>query len=304
METPSLIPRRPPLGPHATPGSSPPAGPGAGAGPGAHATAPPGAGALLALATLASTLGCRRIAAPPVDAAAAGEDPILPVATWVGLTVRTAGERHHPSQVVILLHGWGASGSDLVPLAAELAAPGRLFVFPEAPLAGAWGGRAWWHLDMVALEAARAGGRDRDLRATIPDGLPEARARILALLDEIERRTHLPPSALVLGGFSQGAMLAVDAGLAADPHPAALVALSGTLVSESTWTAALATARPPIPVFLSHGRLDPVLPFRLAEALHALISTSGHPVTWVPFQGGHEIPGDVLVELAAFLPRP
>jgi phospholipase/carboxylesterase len=287
--------------------------------------APAGAGMMVAMASLASGLAaCRRPTAPLGGGAAraaarvAEQDaehevilaagpldaPIPALGPMGGLTVRTTGERAQPRQVVVLLHGWGASGEDLVPLGEALAAPGRLLVFPEAPLAGPWGGRAWWHLDLVALEAARASGQDRDLRATVPVGLPAARASILALLDELEQRTRLPRSAVILGGFSQGAMLAVDAALASQPHPGALVVLSGTLVAEAEWTAALAAARPPIPVFMSHGRVDPVLPFRLAEALRERVAAAGHPVTWVPFGGGHEIPRAVLAALASFLPRP
>jgi phospholipase/carboxylesterase len=249
--------------------------------------------------------GAARAAARSVVMTAGPLDPPIPaIGRMGGLTVRTTGERAQPRQVVVLLHGWGASGEDLVPLGEALAAPGRLLVFPEAPLAGPWGGRAWWHLDLVALEAARASGQDRDLRATVPVGMPAARASILALLDELERRTRLPRSAVVLGGFSQGAMLAVDTALASKPHPGALVVLSGTLVAEAEWTAALAAARPPIPVFMSHGRVDPVLPFRLAEALRERVAAAGHPVTWVPFGGGHEIPRAVLAALESFLPRP
>ena len=56
--------------------------------------------------------------------------------TWAGLHVRTVGERRHPKQVVILLHGLGAHGDDLVPLGEVSAAPGHLLAFPAGPLLG------------------------------------------------------------------------------------------------------------------------------------------------------------------------
>ena len=227
------------------------------------------------------------------------------VTSLAGLNVRTVGERKNPRLVVVLLHGWGAPGEDLVPLGAALAALGTLFVFPAAPLASPGGGRAWWNLDIEALVAARAGGQDRDIRSATPEGLPEARAQILALLTEIERQTRLPRGAIVVGGFSQGAMLAVDVALASDPRPGGIVALSGTLLSEARWTTELAksdtTSNTKVPIFLSHGRHDPVLPFRLASALHDLAVASGHRVTWIPFEGGHEIPPVVLAGVASFL---
>lgn len=257
-------------------------------------------GARLAMWVLASAIGCRGRVAPAGPAPRG--PPVAAVTTWGGLSVRTAGERSHPEQVVILLHGWGAPGDDLVPLAGELAAPGRLFVFPEAPLASPGGGRAWWDLDMAALIAARAGGRDGEMRRAIPEGLAEARARILALLAETERQTQVPRSSIVLGGFSQGAMLAFDVSLAAEPGPAAVVVMSGTLLSEQSWTAHLNdVARPRIPVFQSHGTGDPILPYRMAVALRDLVSTAGYTVTWVPFEGGHAIPETVMVALARFL---
>jgi phospholipase/carboxylesterase len=254
-------------------------------------------GTILLLMALLAGFACRRVAVSTDPVSDAGMD----VATsWAGLNIRTVGERKHPRQVVVLLHGWGAPGDDLVPLAAHLAAPGRLFVFPAAPLAGPAGGRAWWHLDFEALLAARASGRDRELRAQTPEGLAEARTQILALLVDIERQTQLPRTAMIVGGFSQGAMLAIDVALASNPRPKAIIALSGTLLSEARWTAELAEGKP-VPLFLSHGRQDPVLPFRLASALHELVSASGNPVTWVPFEGGHEIPPEVLAGVATFL---
>jgi phospholipase/carboxylesterase len=218
------------------------------------------------------------------------------------LTVRTVGDRKNPRQVIVLLHGWGASGDDLVPLGAALAAPARLFVFPAAPLPAPFGGgRAWWPLDLAALEAARAAGRERDLREVTPEGLLDVEVRLLALLDELERDLHVPRSAIVLGGFSQGAMLATDVTLMAERRPRALVVLSGTVVAERRWRAAMAAGKPAVPVFLSHGRQDPVLPFRLATELERLLTEAGHPVTWLPFEGGHGIPPVVLKGVDAFL---
>ena len=221
--------------------------------------------------------------------------------TWAGLSVRTAGASKNPTQVVVMLHGWGASGDDLVPLSQVLAAPGRLFVFPEAPLVTMGGGRAWWHLDLARIEAARVRGEDRDLRQDEPQGLPAVRATMVALLAEISQRTQVPLASIAVGGFSQGAMVATDLVLMATDKPGALVALSGTLVSEGAWTKALASLGRDFPVFISHGEGDVVLPFRLAEALAQTLGAGTEKITWVPFRGGHEIPGVVIEKLAVFL---
>lgn len=265
---------------------------------------------LLALATLTSTSSCRRTAAPATlgggsgAGAASGADGgsrIESSGTWAGLRVRTIGERRHPRQIVILLHGWGAPGDDLVPLGQVLAAPGRLWVFPEAPLVSQGGGRAWWHLDLARLQAARERGEERDLRQQTPPGLSEARAQLTGLVAEVTRRAGVTPASLVIGGFSQGAMLATDVTLASPAAVSGLVVLSGSLVTEAVWTERLQAMPPGFPVFMSHGRGDPILPFRLADALREHVQAAHHEVTWVPFDGGHEIPPVVLTSLSGFL---
>lgn len=255
--------------------------------------------ALLALAALTSAPACRRAAAP----APAPDGIIESAGTWAGLRVRTIGHRQNPRQVVILLHGWGASGDDLVPLGDVLAAPGRLFVFPEGPLVSQGGGRAWWHLDLARLQAAQ-GRRGEEFRQEIPEGLPDVRAKLIALVAEVTRRAPVAPDAVLIGGFSQGAMLATDVALAAPRAVGGLVVLSGSLIAESVWMARLTALPPGLPVFMSHGRGDSVLPFASAEALRDRFQAAKHTVTWVPFSGGHEIPSVVLSGLVTFLGAP
>ena len=85
-----------------------------------------------------------------------------------------------PPLTVVLMHGFGAPGDDLVGLAAGLDVPaGTRFVFPEAPLAmpAAYGNaRAWWMIDMVALQRAMMRGEMRDLTHEVPVGMAERRA--------------------------------------------------------------------------------------------------------------------------------
>jgi phospholipase/carboxylesterase len=199
--------------------------------------------------------------------------------------------------VVVLLHGFGAPGEDLVPLWRVLDVPrGTRFVFPAAPLdlSYAYGmgeSRAWWMIDMAALDAAVRAGRFRDLGAEVPPGLPEARAKLIAALDAIEEA--LRPSKLVLGGFSQGAMLSLDVALH-DPRPlAGLALMSGTFLCEAEWRPRL-PSRKGLPVLQSHGTHDPLLPFAVAEKLRDELRGAGMDVEFVPFRGGHEIPPVVL----------
>lgn len=254
-------------------------------------------GAMLAMATLMSSPACRKAGAPGLPAYA----PLGAEVSWGGLRVRTWGERRDPQQIVVLLHGWGAPGDDLVPLGQVLRSSGRLFLFPEAPLVSPGGGRAWWHLDIDRLMKLRERGGERDLRQEQPQGLVEAHDKVRALIDEAKRHFGLPASQVVLGGFSQGAMLATDVALGLEATLGGLVVLSGTFLAEPRWRAQLARPVAPFPVLLSHGHDDPILPFYLAEELSAVLREARLPVTWIPFAGGHEIPREVLAETAAFL---
>ena len=217
-----------------------------------------------------------------------------------------------PELAVVLCHGFGAPGTDLVGLAPELfhIAPelaGRVrFVFPAAPLApgdlALYGGLAWWELDINRLVMAIERGEMRLLRDEIPAGLAAAREQFTRLLDDLRQQTGLPGSRLVLGGFSQGAMLATDVALRLPEAPAGLCIFSGTLLAEAEW-GPLARQRGPLRVFQSHGREDQILPFVAAEWLRDLLVESGMEVDFLPFRGGHQIPVDALERCAAMLVR-
>lgn len=206
--------------------------------------------------------------------------------------------------VVVLLHGFGAPGDDLVPLWRALDVPREVrWVFPAAPLTLPSMGfgmesRAWWMIDMLALERSIARGEERDLSNERPEGLEEARAKVLEMLDALDGA--LGPSALLLGGFSQGAMLSLDVALHTDRSLAALTLLSGTLLNEAEW-GPLLPARAGLPVLQSHGRGDPLLSFSMAERLRDRMSSAGLAVDFVPFSGGHEIPASALAKLQALV---
>lgn len=205
--------------------------------------------------------------------------------------------------VVVLMHGYGAPGTDLVSLWRALAVPQEVrFVFPEAPLELGFGGRAWWPIDMVRLQDRfTKEGADR-LIDEVPAGIDEARAAVLELLDALERDFAAHPDQVVIGGFSQGAMLATDTVLRSTRAFAGLAIMSGTLVSHSQWLP-LMPARKGLPVLQSHGRADPVLPFAIAERLRDELGAAGLPVEFTPFNGGHGIPGPVQGGLARLIQR-
>ena len=226
-----------------------------------------------------------------------------------GLRAQIVGGPDHAGggtgPMVVLLHGFGAPGDDLVPLWKVLRVPDEVrFVFPVGPLAldgGLHGGRAWWRLDMERIARDVASGRGRDVRA-VPPGLSEARASIVAVLDELEQRWNITSDHIFLGGFSQGAMLACDTVLRADRPFAGLILLSGSLIAKDEWLSFMPN-RKGLPVFQSHGTDDPLLPFETAKDLRDTMIYQGIPVEWHEFRGGHEIPFFVLEHLGQFLRR-
>jgi phospholipase/carboxylesterase len=220
-----------------------------------------------------------------------------------GLTTRIVG-RADAKTTTILLHGFGAPGDDLVALARYIDAPTR-FVFPEAPLelSGMYGGaRAWWLLDLVKLEQELRDGTPRDRSGETPDGLAAARTQVSRLVDQVKARFVVADDRIVLGGFSQGAMLALDVALHRDQPPGGIVMMSGTLVAESAWAPRFASLAG-TPIFQSHGKHDMLLPFSVAETLRDKLRAAGATVDWHPFAGAHEIPPLVLHELGAFLTK-
>ena len=228
------------------------------------------------------------------------------IETWGGLKVRITGgddrEGGGSGPVVVLLHGFGAPGEDLVSLWRVLDVPrGTRFVFPEAVLdlgPQYAGGRAWWKIDMERLQRSITRGETRDITAEVPEGLATARDRVVEMLGVIDEA--MKPSKVVLGGFSQGAMLSCDVALRTDRVFAGLVLLSGTFLSEPEWSP-LMEKRRGLPVFMSHGRDDRMLPFAISEILRDRLTDAELDVTWQAFNGGHEIPGGVLEGVGTFL---
>lgn len=225
-----------------------------------------------------------------------------------GLRVRVT-DGDDGGRLVVLLHGFGAPGDDLVPLADVLdVPPGTRFAFPEAPLelppplGMGTSSRAWWMIDFEKLEQVMSGGGARDVKDEVPEGLPGARSLVIAMLEALQKDVGAAPERTVLGGFSQGAMLSCDVVLHTDRPFAGLVLLSGNLLAEAEWTPRMA-ARAGLPVFQSHGEEDPLLPYRGAKLLNDALVAAGLDAELTTFHGGHEIPPEVVAGTERFLRR-
>jgi len=210
-------------------------------------------------------------------------------------------------RLLILCHGFGAPGHDLVDLAAALChldpslSSKVAFIFPEAPLEldfpGFGEARAWWYLDLEAIERAQRTGIARSLAKERPEGLAQAQTLLGDALTEILNHFNLGIEDTILGGFSQGAMLTTDLAIHQERAPKALIVFSGNLLNDERSLPKIAEQKN-LDVFISHGRQDPILPFSGAKDLETAFLQGGSKVEFLPFDGGHTIPRGAIERLA------
>jgi phospholipase/carboxylesterase len=194
--------------------------------------------------------------------------------------------------LVVLLHGYGSNGEDLISLAAMVqpTLPNAAFIAPDAPtriphMAAAY---QWWPIETFSM-AERAAGADA--------AAPGIDAFVTAELE----KAGLPADRLVLVGFSQGAMMALHVGLRRPVAPAGIVAISGMLVAPERLRSEM---RGSPPVLLVHGTEDEVVPFRsMALASDALEAAGVAVETHVSRGVGHGVGPDGLAATTAFIER-
>jgi phospholipase/carboxylesterase len=200
---------------------------------------------------------------------------------------------------LVLLHGYASSPQQWLPFVATIRrSPDTRLIFPEGPDVRPDGrGRGWWPLD---LASHRDSTGLPDLSRTRPTGLSAAATRVQTLLAEITSRDGSRPEDLLLGGFSQGGMVSAEIAFRSDTPLKALILLSPTVIDEPSWRDGIPLRRG-LPVFIAHGRQDEVLPFSTSARLAETLRTAGLKVTWVPFDGPHDIPRSVVDALNDFL---
>ena len=195
-------------------------------------------------------------------------------------------------QLVILLHGLGADGADLIDLAPHLAQnlPHAAFVAPNAPQPCDMApyGYQWFSLQDRHPDRVEAG-----VRAVAP---------VLDAFIDAELAAHgLADDRLALLGFSQGCMMSLHVGLRRASACAAILGYSGRLVAADSLADEI-SARPP--VLLCHGTADPVVPFVSMAAAAAALEAAGVEVTTLERPGlGHGLDEAAIAAGAALLAR-
>lgn len=165
-----------------------------------------------------------------------------------------------PKQIVLLLHGFGSSGGDMISLAPtwQQALPDALFLAPHAPQRSGFGaGYQWWGLTELSPPA-------------LARGAAAAAPSIDTFIDRKLGQYGLAEADLAIVGFSQGTMMALHVGLRRGSPVAAIVGYSGMLTGAGQLKHEIAS-RPP--VLLVHGSHDPVVP---VAALHTAESDLHH----------------------------
>ena len=190
------------------------------------------------------------------------------------------------THLVVLLHGYGSDGNDLIGLAPhwQEQIPGAVFAAPNAPnpLPGS-PGYQWFPISRMDPHEMQK-------------GVDSVAARLDAFLDAELAALSLPPERLILGGFSQGPMLSLHVGLRRAKAPAAIVGLSGLL-----------TGIPPVrddgpPIFLAHGDADQIVPVQAMLVPASTLGDAGHAVQWHLARGiGHGVDPETIALAGTFL---
>ncbi len=219
------------------------------------------------------------------------ESPDTPLRTLKGPEFGPA-QGGKPEWLMVLLHGLGADGNDLIGLAPYFGAwvPGMQVLAPDAPEACDMApfGRQWFSL------------QDRDPMAMYA-GLVRARPDVDAFIDENLARLGLNDDRLILGGFSQGAMTALHVGLRRARSPACILAFSGMLVGRNR-VADEMTCHPP--VLIVHGAEDEIVPCESAHDAERTLLADGIDVLAHVLEGlGHGIDERGLGLAQTFLQR-
>jgi phospholipase/carboxylesterase len=204
-----------------------------------------------------------------------------------------------PAWSVVWLHGLGADGHDFAPIVPQLVAPGwppLRFVFPHAPVRAVTINngvrmRAWY--DIVDFDLANRADET---------GVEESLVQVEALVaNEVSR--GIPRRRVFLAGFSQGGAIALAAALRQAQPLAGVVALSTYMPVPGKARAQLVDGAAAQPLFMAHGRQDPVVPFAAGQASAALMRELGFDVEWHDYPMGHSASAEEVHDLRGWMAR-
>ena len=206
--------------------------------------------------------------------------------------------RPKPSHSVIWLHGLGADGNDFVPVIQELALPPLAirFVFPHAPMRpvtinGGFVMRAWYDIayqDLVMKEDE--------------PGVRQSQKMIEELVAK-ESTRGVPPNRIVIAGFSQGGVIALQTALRHPKRLAGVMSLSAYLPLVATVEMERNPANNDMPVFLGHGIMDNIVPLPLGTTSRDRLIKLGYDIDWHQYPMAHSVCPEELEDIGAWFTR-
>lgn len=200
-----------------------------------------------------------------------------------------------PAGAVIWLHGLGADAHDFEPIVPLLNLNQPLkFVFPNAPVRpvtinAGMEMRAWYDIDPGAPLAGEA-------------DIQESAAAIESLV-EAQVRSGLPTEKIVLAGFSQGGVIALQVGLRAEHPFAGIMALSTYVHDHEHLAEKVSFASIDTPIFMAHGLADPMIPIARAVTSREALTALNYQVEWHEYGMGHQVCPEEIEHIANWLNR-
>jgi phospholipase/carboxylesterase len=200
-----------------------------------------------------------------------------------------------PRHSIIWLHGLGADGQDFVPIVDELDLPASVrYIFPHAPqrpvtINGGFVMRAWYDIATNDIGARQDAA-----------GVRASQAAVEALIAQ-EVARGIAPGNIFLAGFSQGGAIALHTALRHSETLAGVLALSTYLPLSETVAAETQPGTQQMPVFMAHGRNDPVVPYTLGVASRDALLASGYAVEWHEYPMQHSVCEAELRDIEAWL---
>jgi len=200
-----------------------------------------------------------------------------------------------PQHSIIWLHGLGADGEDFVPIAEEMDFPVAVrYLFPHAPkrpvtINGGFIMRAWYDIAAPAIDAQQDAA-----------GIRASQDAIETLIAQEIRRGSSAEN-IYLAGFSQGGAIALHTGLRHAQRLGGIIALSTYLPLAETLAHEASAAAQSTPIFMAHGRSDPVVPYALGKASAEKLTGLGYQPEWHEYAMPHSVCMEEVRDVAAWL---
>ncbi len=208
-----------------------------------------------------------------------------------------------PQHSIIWLHGLGADGEDFLPVAQQMRLPEPVrYIFPHAPMRpvtinGGYVMRAWYDIVAAAPQSGlgAAGNQLQD-----EAGIRASQAEIEKLIAQ-EKRRGIAARNIYLAGFSQGGAIVLHTGLRHGEALGGILALSSYLPLAAMLPREASSAALGTPLFMAHGRDDPIIPYALGCASAQQLIDLGYGVEWREYAMPHSVCQEELADIERWL---